>query len=91
MRPLQESRAVALIAAEGTESEGSERTIDVTASNVNASNAATNVGTTPLPQGFSAHVANMGVKDETDDFVVIASDGPAVGAGVFTQSRLLLV
>ena len=43
--------------------------------------------TTPMPQGFSVHVANIGIKDETDDFVVIASDGPAVGAGVFTQSR----
>ncbi len=40
-----------------------------------------------LPPGFSAHVANIGIKDATDDFVVIASDGPAAGAGVFTQSR----
>ena len=43
-----------------------------------------------LPQGFAAHVANIGIKDATDDFVVIASDAPAVGAGVFTQSRFSL-
>ena len=42
---------------------------------------------TALPLGFSAHVANIGIKDATDDFVVIASDAPASGAGVFTQSR----
>lgn len=41
----------------------------------------------PLPSGFTAHVANIGIKDSTDDFVVIAADGPAAGAGVFTQSR----
>ncbi len=40
-----------------------------------------------LPQGFSLYVANIGIKDATDDFVVIASDGPASGAAVFTQSR----
>jgi glutamate N-acetyltransferase / amino-acid N-acetyltransferase len=41
----------------------------------------------PLPPGFAAYVGNIGIKDGTDDFVVIASDAPAVGAGVFTQSR----
>lgn len=40
-----------------------------------------------LPKGFSIHVASIGIKDATDDFVVIASDGPASGAAVFTQSR----
>jgi glutamate N-acetyltransferase / amino-acid N-acetyltransferase len=45
------------------------------------------VSSVPLPPGFSAHVANIGIKDTTNDFVVIASDGPAAGAGVFTQSR----
>ncbi len=40
-----------------------------------------------LPPGFCAHVGNIGVKDTTDDFLVIASDGPSVAAGVFTQSR----
>lgn len=42
---------------------------------------------TTLPQGFTCHVANIGIKDDSDDFVVIASDAPASGAGVFTQSR----
>ena len=41
----------------------------------------------PLPQGFSTHVANVGIKDTTDDFVVLASDRPAVAAAVFTRSR----
>ncbi|MGB8861069.1 MAG: bifunctional glutamate N-acetyltransferase/amino-acid acetyltransferase ArgJ [Ilumatobacteraceae bacterium] len=40
----------------------------------------------PLPQGFHAHVANIGVKDTTFDFTVVAADGPCVAAGVFTQS-----
>ena len=40
----------------------------------------------PLPQGFHAHVTNIGVKDTTDDFTVVAADGPCVAAGVFTQS-----
>jgi glutamate N-acetyltransferase/amino-acid N-acetyltransferase len=40
----------------------------------------------PLPQGFHAHVTNVGVKDTTDDFTVVAADGPCTAAGVFTQS-----
>ena len=40
-----------------------------------------------LPRGFTVHVANIGIKDDTDDVCVIASDVPASGAGVFTQSR----
>lgn len=40
----------------------------------------------PLPQGFHAHVANVGIKDTTDDFTVVAADGPCIAAGVFTQS-----
>ncbi|MGD9702308.1 MAG: bifunctional glutamate N-acetyltransferase/amino-acid acetyltransferase ArgJ [Acidimicrobiia bacterium] len=43
--------------------------------------------TTPLPQGFSCHVSNVGIKDETDDFVVVAADRPCAAAGVFTRSR----
>ena len=31
---------------------------------------------TELPAGFRAHVANIGVKDDTDDFVVVAADAP---------------
>ena len=42
---------------------------------------------TPLPAGFRAHVANVGIKDDTDDFVVIVADRPCSAAGVFTKSR----
>ena len=41
----------------------------------------------PLPAGFFAHVANIGVKDSTDDFVVVASETPCSSAAVFTRSR----
>ena len=40
-----------------------------------------------LPRGFRAHVANVGIKDDTDDFVVVASDTPCAAAAVFTRSR----
>ncbi|HEY4333729.1 MAG TPA: bifunctional glutamate N-acetyltransferase/amino-acid acetyltransferase ArgJ [Ilumatobacteraceae bacterium] len=40
-----------------------------------------------LPRGFSCHVANIGIKDTTTDFVVVAADATATAAGVFTQSR----
>ena len=40
-----------------------------------------------LPSGFHSHVANIGVKDDTDDFVVITADRPVPAAGVFTRSR----
>ena len=39
-----------------------------------------------LPRGFHAYVTNVGVKDDTDDFTIVASDGPCTAAGVFTQS-----
>ena len=39
-----------------------------------------------LPQGFRAHVANVGVKDSTHDFTVVAADAPCAAAGVFTKS-----
>ena len=42
---------------------------------------------TPLPAGFRAHVANVGIKDDTDDFVVIVADRPCSAAAVFTRSR----
>jgi glutamate N-acetyltransferase/amino-acid N-acetyltransferase len=45
------------------------------------------VSTTTLPGGFAAHVANIGVKDTSDDFVVIVAERPVPAAGVFTQSR----
>jgi glutamate N-acetyltransferase/amino-acid N-acetyltransferase len=42
---------------------------------------------TEIPSGFRVHVANIGVKDSSDDFVVIAADRPVPAAGVFTLSR----
>lgn len=47
----------------------------------------TNATGVPLPAGFHAHVANVGIKDDTDDFVVVASDTPCDAAAVFTKSR----
>jgi glutamate N-acetyltransferase/amino-acid N-acetyltransferase len=38
------------------------------------------------PQGFSTFITNLGIKDTTDDFVLIKSDVPCVADGVFTQS-----
>jgi glutamate N-acetyltransferase/amino-acid N-acetyltransferase len=40
-----------------------------------------------LPAGFRSHVANLGVKDDTDDFVVVSADTPVPSAAVFTKSR----
>jgi glutamate N-acetyltransferase / amino-acid N-acetyltransferase len=42
---------------------------------------------TPLPAGFTAHVANIGIKDTTDDFMVVAADRACPAAAVFTKSR----
>jgi glutamate N-acetyltransferase/amino-acid N-acetyltransferase len=42
---------------------------------------------TSLPRGFHSYVANIGVKDDTDDFVVIAAARAVPVAGVFTKSR----
>ena len=43
--------------------------------------------TTSLPRGFAAHVANVGIKDASDDLVVVVADRPCAAAGVFTKSR----
>ena len=43
--------------------------------------------TVPLPRGFSCHVANIGVKDDSRDFTVVAADSACAAAGVFTRSR----
>ena len=40
-----------------------------------------------LPAGFRCHVANIGVKNDEQDFVVITADRPVPAAGVFTKSR----
>src|SRR5579859_7163431 len=39
------------------------------------------------PQGFRSCAKNVGIKDETLDFTVIASDVAASAAAMFTQSR----
>ena len=39
-----------------------------------------------LPRGFHAYVTNIGIKDTTDDFTIVAADGPCAAAGVFTKS-----
>ena len=39
---------------------------------------------TTLPAGFHSHVANIGVKDDTDDFVVIAAERAVPVAAVVT-------
>lgn len=41
----------------------------------------------PLPRGFTAHVANVGIKDESRDFVVVAAEETCPAAAVFTRSR----
>jgi len=42
---------------------------------------------TSLPRGFRSHVANIGMKDSTDDFTLVVADTKCAAAGVFTQSR----
>jgi glutamate N-acetyltransferase / amino-acid N-acetyltransferase len=41
----------------------------------------------PLPQGFVAHTASLGLREEGDDFALVMSTLPCSSAGVFTQSR----
>jgi glutamate N-acetyltransferase/amino-acid N-acetyltransferase len=45
--------------------------------------------TVTLPRGFGCHVANVGVKDDSDDLVVIAAERAVPAAGVFTKSRFV--
>jgi glutamate N-acetyltransferase/amino-acid N-acetyltransferase len=40
-----------------------------------------------LPQGFRAHVTNVGIKDLTDDFTLVVADTVCSATGMFTQSR----
>ena len=40
-----------------------------------------------LPLGFHSYVANIGVKDDSQDFTLVVADSPCSSAGVFTQSR----
>jgi len=39
------------------------------------------------PRGFRSCARNIGIRDETLDFTVIASDVPAAAAAMFTQNR----
>jgi glutamate N-acetyltransferase/amino-acid N-acetyltransferase len=41
---------------------------------------------TALPRGFRAHATNIGIKDDTHDFVIVASDTRCAASGVFTRS-----
>ena len=43
--------------------------------------------TVHLPLGFHSYVANIGIKDSTDDFTLVVADETCAAAGVFTQSR----
>ena len=43
--------------------------------------------TISLPLGFHSYVANIGIKDSTDDFTLVVADATCAAAGVFTQSR----
>jgi glutamate N-acetyltransferase/amino-acid N-acetyltransferase len=47
----------------------------------------TSAVTVPLPAGFLCHVTNVGVKDASDDFTLVAAPAGATAAGVFTKSR----
>lgn len=40
-----------------------------------------------LPRGFTHHVANIEIKDDTDDFLVITASHPVATAAMFTISR----
>lgn len=42
---------------------------------------------TALPKGFTSFVTNIGIKDSSDDFIVVAADNVVAAAGVFTLSR----
>ncbi len=39
-----------------------------------------------VPQGFVTYTANIGIKDESQDFSIVASTVPCTAAGVFTRS-----
>lgn len=41
---------------------------------------------TALPAGFRAYVTNIGIKDNSDDFVVVAGDAVCATVGMFTTS-----
>ena len=40
-----------------------------------------------LPLGFGAYVANIGIKDSSQDLTLVVAESACIAAGVFTQSR----
>ena len=40
-----------------------------------------------LPRGFSAYVANIGIKDASNDFTLVVAEKTCAATGVFTRSR----
>ena len=52
-----------------------------------AADAGARLGAVQLPAGFRAHTANIGIKDDTTDFAVVAAESPCAAAAVFTRSR----
>lgn len=55
-----------------------------------AGDAADRLGAvTALPRGFRAHVANIGIKDDTTDFAVVVADTTCAASAVFTKSRFV--
>jgi glutamate N-acetyltransferase/amino-acid N-acetyltransferase len=40
-----------------------------------------------LPRGFSAYVANIGIKDASNDLTLVVAEKTCAATGVFTQSR----
>lgn len=42
---------------------------------------------TNLPLGFSSYVTNIGIKDDSRDFTLVAAESSVSAAGVFTKSR----
>ena len=44
------------------------------------------VASVALPVGFACHAGNVGMKDESDDVMVLAADRVSAAAGVFTKS-----
>ncbi len=53
---------------------------------MNPAGAANAAASVDLPEGFACHVGNIGIKDDTDDVMVLAADRVAAAAGVFTKS-----
>lgn len=42
---------------------------------------------TSLPRGFTSYVANIGIKDSSQDLTIVSADSNSSAAGVFTKSR----